>query len=148
MMVQGMAAQDGGAASVLSNAMRMRKYAVHLVDCGYSPDNMEALRVSQRYGNSKAEVATACVLLPVVVGWKKMRTLAYIIKGQALPLVGCPVLVSLGLCVLQGPSESTLRRTSPLRILRVRTRMLMSPWLCTVTVMHAQDRDGKRDAEK
>ena len=88
-MVEGMAARDGGAASVLGSAMRIRKYAVYLVECGYNPDNMEAFPCVNGYGNSKAAVTTACALLPAVIGEEDEDPgLHQGIQGSALLLVG------------------------------------------------------------
>ena len=95
------AVQDGGAASVLGSITYVQRYLRYLMVNGYDMGNLEVYRCRKgfRYGNSETEMTDLCILLPVVLGNRKMKVLAYITKGKCPILMGRPLLERLGLTV-------------------------------------------------
>ena len=95
------AVQDGGAASVLGSCAQVRGYLRYLMTNGYNLDELEVYQCKKgfKYGNSETEVTRKCVMLPVVLGGRKMRVLTYVTQGTCPMLFGRPLLEKLGLMV-------------------------------------------------
>ena len=96
-----LAAQDGGASSVLGSRYSIKKYMRYLLENGFDMAEIEifACRKSFRNGNSSTGASTRCILLPMVIGGKKLKVLTYIIDGTAPILFGRPALEQLGITV-------------------------------------------------
>ena len=96
-----LAVQDGGASSVLGSRRSIRRYMRYLVENGFDMADIEVFgcRKSFRYGNSSTGTSTRCILLPMVIGGKKLKVLTYIIDGTAPILFGRPALEQLGVTV-------------------------------------------------
>ena len=92
-----LAAQDGGASSVLGSRYSIKKYMRYLLKNGFDMAEIEifACRKGFRYGNSSTGTSTRCILLPMVIGGKKLKVLTYIIDGTAPILFGRPALKQL-----------------------------------------------------
>ena len=98
------AVQDGGASSVLGSSYSVRRYLMFLLKQGYDVSTIEAFHCDKgfRYGNSSVESTQKCILLPVVLGGKKLKVLTYVIQGTAPLLFGRPVLEQLEVSVDYG----------------------------------------------
>ena len=103
------ATQDGGASSVLGSFHSVRRYLLFLLEQGYDLNKIETFYCAKgfRYGNSETERATTCILLPAVLGGKRVKVLTYFIDGTAPILFGRPLLKKLGIAVDYG--NSTMR---------------------------------------
>ncbi|CAE7220782.1 spa [Symbiodinium microadriaticum] len=103
------ATQDGGASSVLGSFHSVRRYLLYLLEQGYDLSTIETFFCAKgfRYGNSETERANTCILLPAVLGGKKVKVLTYLIDGTAPILFGRPLLKKLGIAVDYG--NSTMR---------------------------------------
>eukprot|EP00439_Symbiodinium_sp_Y106_P070101 s3238_g12.t1 len=93
--------QDGGAASVLGSMLHVRRYLRSLLELGYNLDEIGVFQCKKRfrYGNSETEATRLCLLLPAVPGGRKMKILAYVVKGSCPLLFGRPLLERLGITV-------------------------------------------------
>ena len=98
------AVQDGGASSVLGSSYSVRRYMMFLLEQGYDVNTIEAFYCDKgfRYGNSSVETTQKCILLPVVLGGRKLKVLTYVIQGTAPLLFGRPVLEQLQISVDYG----------------------------------------------
>ena len=96
-----LAVQDGGASSVLGSRFSIRRYMRYLVENGFDLGEIKVFgcKKSFRYGNSSTGTSSYCILLPMVIGGKKLKVLTYIIDGQAPILFGRPALEQLGVTV-------------------------------------------------
>ena len=104
------ATQDGGASSVLGSFHSVRCYVLFFLEQGYDLNKIETFYCAKgfRYGNSETERATTCILLPAVLGGKRVKVLTYLIDGTApILLIGRPLLKKLGIAVDYG--NSTMR---------------------------------------
>ena len=88
------AVQDGGAASVLGSIVYVKRYLRYLLENGFDLNTLEVYRCKKafRYGNSATESTGVCVLLPVVMGGRKLKVLTYVIGGSCPLLFGRPIL--------------------------------------------------------
>ena len=70
-----LAVQDGGASSVLGSRQSIKKYTRYLVENGFDLTKIEVFgcRKLFRYGNSSTGTSNYCVLLPMVIGGKKLK---------------------------------------------------------------------------
>ena len=95
------AVQDGGASAVLGSLLHVKRFLRYLLVNGYNLDVLEVYECNKgfKYGKSATEVTDLSVLLPVVLGGRKMKILAYIIGGSAPLLFGRPIPERLGLAV-------------------------------------------------
>ena len=95
------AVQDGGAGSVLASVYSIRRYLLYLLAQGFDLNTIEAMRCKKgfKYGNSATETTDTCLLLPFVLGGRKLKVLCYVIGGTAPFLFGRPLLEKLGVTV-------------------------------------------------